>query len=92
MLTTVYYCCLAFSGLIAILMLLLLWRSHFFLTPASHNAALCDLLDYATLADENVIVLKSGALLSLYACLISRSCQTTRSPIFTTSAKRLCSS
>ncbi len=66
MLTTVYYCCLAFSGLIAILMLLLLWRSHFFLTPASHNAALCDLLDYATLADENVIVLKSGALLSLY--------------------------
>lgn len=64
--TIVFYGCLGFSALIALLMLLLLWRSHFFLTPASKDATLCDLLDYATLAEENVIVLKSGGLLALY--------------------------
>lgn len=66
MTTVVFYGSLGFSIFIALLMLLLLWRSHFFLTPANKDATLCDLLDYATLAEENVIVLKSGGLLALY--------------------------
>lgn len=66
MISTIFYCCLAFSGISFLLMISLLLRSHFFEHKAPKTVAFCDLLDYATLVDEQVIALKSGALLSMY--------------------------
>ena len=66
MISTIFYCCLAFSIISFLLMISLLLRSHFFEHKAPKTVAFCDLLDYATLVDEQVIALKSGALLSMY--------------------------
>lgn len=70
MLDTVFYFSLGLCLFCALIMALILWRSRIFKLPHKDSPAFCDLIDYATLADDNVIVLKSGALLSLYEVIL----------------------
>lgn len=58
---------LAVAFLTAVAALITVYRARYFKKGTDTSPAFCDLLDYAFIADNNVIVLKNGALLSIFA-------------------------
>lgn len=61
-----FYMTLLGGSLLLVLSILALARLKVFTVKAPRNAAFCDLIDYATKAERNIYMLKSGALLSIY--------------------------
>lgn len=66
MLQLCFNACLIATALCFLVSMMLLLRSRVVTTPASAKAATSDLMDYATLFDDEVVVLKTGALLSCF--------------------------
>ena len=66
MTTVLIYLSLSFAVLMILMMLVLIYRSHFYQIRHSKHGALCDLLDYASMVDDHVLLLKSGGLLATY--------------------------
>lgn len=64
--TLTFYSVMAFSVLCMLLSCAVLLRSRLVSRRASTMPAVTDLLDYAVMADEHTIVLKSGALMAMY--------------------------
>lgn len=64
--TLTFYSVMAFSVLCMLLSCAVLLRSRLVSRRASTMPAVTDLLDYAVMADEHIIVLKSGALMAMY--------------------------
>lgn len=66
MLQMCFNACLIAAALCLVISLILLLRSRIVTERANSLSATSDLMDYATLADDQVIVLKTGALLSCF--------------------------
>ena len=65
-LTLLYGLCLALGGACVVGIVLTVKRTGLWSNPYPDLPATCDLLDYATQANDHVIVLKSGGLMALY--------------------------
>lgn len=72
LLMAVSFLCFGLGIILFGMLLLTLLRSDLGETKANRMPATCDLLDYATLADDHVIVLKSGGLLTQYELIPPR--------------------